>query len=115
MNTLEYEAHILEYKAHTLLMFLLAHDEADAKLLGLDLSPVLNAANRDVRGTLSVEDQKVTLTLTNGLTFQSRDRYDYYTRMQYFVQLCDGLLTFHILNGSPDSPGTKRARGLLSL
>lgn len=56
MNTLEYDTHILEYKAHTLLMFLLAHNEADAKLFSLDLSPILNAAKEDVQGTLLVKD-----------------------------------------------------------
>ena len=65
------------YKASTLLIFLTAHDEDHAKILGLDLG----CLDKDVKGTLTVEKQRVTIKLDNGLTFTSKERYDYYTRM----------------------------------
>jgi len=71
----KYEAATLRYKAATVLMFLLAHDEDQADRLQLDLSVV----NKDVNGTLSIEGQRITVTLDNGLTFISKNKYDYYT------------------------------------
>ena len=65
------------YKASTLLMFLTSHDEGDAKTLSLDLS----ALTKDSGASLSIENQRVTIKLQDGLTFTSKDTYDYYTRM----------------------------------
>ena len=72
--TMDAAAH---YKASTLLMFLTSHDEDDAKTLSLDLS----ALTKDSGTTLTIEKQRITIKLNNGLTFRSKDRYDYYTRM----------------------------------
>jgi hypothetical protein len=95
MNTSE----ILEWKAHSVLMFLLAHDEADAHHVGLDLSTI--TANGDVKGTVTVEGQKFVLKLSNGMTFESANKYQYYTRTQCGSSLfLYSPLTFHILNSS---------------
>jgi hypothetical protein len=67
------------YKASTLLMFLTSHDEDDAKTLGLDLGPVM--VSKDLKATLTIVKQRVTIKLQNGLIFTSKDKYDYYTRM----------------------------------
>ena len=68
-----------QYKASTLLMFLTSHDEDHAKILGLDLG----CLDKDVGGTLTIEKQRVTIKLQNGLTFTSKETYDYYTRMWF--------------------------------
>jgi hypothetical protein len=68
---------VAHYKASTLLMFLTSHDEDDAKTLSLDLSSL----TKDSGSSLSIEKQRVTIKLQNGLIFTSKDKYDYYTRM----------------------------------
>jgi hypothetical protein len=66
----------LQYKASTLLMFLITHGEDDAEALGLSL----DAVDKDLSGTLTIEGQKIIIKLNGGLTFTSKDKYDFYTR-----------------------------------
>src|ERR1700761_9377851 len=54
-NIMDAAAHLTaHYKASTLLIFLTAHDEDHAKILGLDLG----CLDKDVKGFLTVEKQR---------------------------------------------------------
>ncbi|WP_217998370.1 hypothetical protein, partial [Gordonia rhizosphera] len=59
-----------------LLLFLTTHEEEHAHKLGFDMS-LINTT--DVESTVSIKDQTVTLSLANGMTFVSQEKYDYYT------------------------------------